>query len=323
LANLYKGQNDLTRWQQTLDEYLQTDSFGLGHTDVEITLARHFMARKEWDKAVPYADSAAESWAARAFICAIECHEGRRDWTAAEALVRQLANRYESAQTDWFFWCVRTGRGSPVEAWKLAAKRIELLLGTSNSRYHGEAACFYFLSQKSEEAFQILQQWMLRYPGHPYCGLLLAVMNDEEEKAQERDALLQKIAERTKRLAARPATAPKPALSAAQAQALAVQESRDKAFARLAELFAQWLAAPAPGDAERKQLAQAVQDVPAAYRVLAQYLVGRFLELHGDVEGGHRYLRTAARANYNATHLPGSALASFRLRAQGIDPWNE
>ena len=69
LAANYKAQGDLTRWQETLDSFLKTAVTGLDHARVRVEIARHFMSRGEWQKAKPYADAAAESWAAFAMEC--------------------------------------------------------------------------------------------------------------------------------------------------------------------------------------------------------------------------------------------------------------
>src|SRR5205823_942798 len=61
LANNYKAQGDLDRWQQTLDTFLKTEDIGLTHAQVRVEIARHFMKAKQFDKAKPYADLAAET----------------------------------------------------------------------------------------------------------------------------------------------------------------------------------------------------------------------------------------------------------------------
>src|SRR5207249_6035632 len=63
LAALYKARGDLDRWQETLEEFLRHEDPGLAYAQVRVKLAEHFMSRKEWKKAEPYAAAAAESWA--------------------------------------------------------------------------------------------------------------------------------------------------------------------------------------------------------------------------------------------------------------------
>ena len=74
LAENYKARNDLKRWQEILDEFLANgEDLGLDHAKVGVELAEHFMRQKLWDKAWPYAESAAESWAQWAMDCARRC----------------------------------------------------------------------------------------------------------------------------------------------------------------------------------------------------------------------------------------------------------
>lgn len=60
---------------------------------MRVDIARHFMGRKEWDKARPYADAAAQTYAGWAMLCAAECYEGLEDWDKAEhgALILAIA----------------------------------------------------------------------------------------------------------------------------------------------------------------------------------------------------------------------------------------
>ena len=52
------------------------------------------MSRKEWDKAMVYAEDAAESWANWAMVCAARCAEGAERWEQAETWYQRNAERY-------------------------------------------------------------------------------------------------------------------------------------------------------------------------------------------------------------------------------------
>ena len=55
IAKNYKAAGDLTRWESTLEDYLiKAEEHGLTHAQVRVELARHFMEKKQWDKAWPY-----------------------------------------------------------------------------------------------------------------------------------------------------------------------------------------------------------------------------------------------------------------------------
>src|SRR5205085_80415 len=63
LADSYKAAGDLDKWKATLDAFLEQPDHGLEHAKVRVEIAEHFMARRDWKKALPYADAAAQTWA--------------------------------------------------------------------------------------------------------------------------------------------------------------------------------------------------------------------------------------------------------------------
>src|SRR5262249_43557228 len=143
LAGVYKDQGNTDKWKETLDDYLKTEDSGLAHAQVRVELARHFMARKEFDKARPYADAAALTAAGWAMMCAAEVYEGLKDWETAEKWVRETAEHYETSRQSWLYWCVRTGKGDLAAARKLALERVELLRGTRDrNQLILSATCF-------------------------------------------------------------------------------------------------------------------------------------------------------------------------------------
>jgi hypothetical protein len=111
LAGYYKVQDRLDLWEETLEEALKVEAFGLEHARVKQMLARHYMDRKEWKKALPHAEAAAGSGASWAMNVLGRCYEGLGEWEKAEALARGITARYPNECLTWFFWCARTGRG--------------------------------------------------------------------------------------------------------------------------------------------------------------------------------------------------------------------
>ena len=79
------------------------------------------MKKNEFEKAEPFAEAAADSWAAWAMEAAIECEEGLGHWEQAEGWVKREQQRYGPA-TRWLRWCERTGHGD-LEAARSAAGR--------------------------------------------------------------------------------------------------------------------------------------------------------------------------------------------------------
>ena len=125
LANMCTSRKDADGWLAALEEYLKTEDTGLGHAQVRMQIAQHFMKKKEWERAKPYADAAAASGAAWALRCAADCYEGLKDWETPERLMRSRSDRYDTCRADWFLWCVRTGHGDRQAAERLAADWIE------------------------------------------------------------------------------------------------------------------------------------------------------------------------------------------------------
>src|SRR5262249_53433951 len=72
----------------------------------------------QWAKAQPYAEAAAQTWAAWAIECAMRCYEGMEDWPRAELWIRRLSERYPGRSLRaWLEFCKRTGHGD-IEAAK-------------------------------------------------------------------------------------------------------------------------------------------------------------------------------------------------------------
>ena len=71
------------------------------------------MGLKQWDKARPYAEAAAATWARWAMSCAARCAEGEQDWERAEAWYSRETERYpDDSWAVWYFFCKRTGHGN-------------------------------------------------------------------------------------------------------------------------------------------------------------------------------------------------------------------
>jgi tetratricopeptide (TPR) repeat protein len=111
LADAYKKMGDTDKWLATLERVLKVPDAGLEHARVRVDIANHFMAKKDFTKAKPYADAAAETYAAWAMVCAGTCAEGLKEWGEAEKWMQRVTERYDDHPQVWFFWCARTRRG--------------------------------------------------------------------------------------------------------------------------------------------------------------------------------------------------------------------
>ena len=103
LAANFKAQGKIDRWQETLEEFLnKVDDLGLDHAKVRVEIADHYMGLKQWDKAKPYAEAAAQTWAGWAMDCAARCAEGEKDWERAESWY----SRHHRALSRQFLGCL-------------------------------------------------------------------------------------------------------------------------------------------------------------------------------------------------------------------------
>ena len=119
LAQIYLDRGDEDKWLEMMEQVLQTPDYALQHTRVEVDIAEHLMADGRFERALPYAESAANSWAAWAMLCAATCNEAVGNWDRAELWVRRTSERYESSRQAWYFWCLRTGYGDRKAAEQL------------------------------------------------------------------------------------------------------------------------------------------------------------------------------------------------------------
>ena len=107
LAEIYAQEHNSSRWLEVLERYLEEGSgTAFEQAQVRVVLATYYMRQKQWEKARPYADSAAATGAGWAMICAQNCAEGRKDWKEAEKWARELSERYRSEAWDRWYHAV-------------------------------------------------------------------------------------------------------------------------------------------------------------------------------------------------------------------------
>jgi tetratricopeptide (TPR) repeat protein len=296
LADSYLQQGNLQGWQATLDEYLQQpDEGGLSHAQVRVTIARHFMTRREYDKALPYADAAAETWAGWAMMCASECHELLGQWDQAELWVRRTAERYDDSRLSWYLWCKRTGRGDVQAAQRLAAEYVRPLEQQTNPDALELGGIFHILSGKPAKAIQYFQK-AFSLTNNPYSGLQIAILADQLGDSETRDATLQTIAEK--------------------GHEYLYQGQPLKEHLALAKLFQQCLAKGPRAWLDLKAADDLVNQAQGADKTNLCYFIGRFLELHGHADWAEKYLQRAAVSSH--TFKWNHTLARDLLRSRGV-----
>src|SRR5690606_14193752 len=113
LAQSYKDDGDPVKWKELLDEYLESTEPTLEHARVRVDIAQDFMSRQQWHRAEPYAAEAAESYAAWAMHCAVQCYEGMGDLKRAQLWFGRLAERYPNHAQQYAAWCQKHGLPVP------------------------------------------------------------------------------------------------------------------------------------------------------------------------------------------------------------------
>lgn len=189
MAALFKKQGNTEQWLKTLEESLGLPSPGLQPYRVREMLARHYMALKDFDKALPYAETAAECYSQWGLLVAADCHEAMQHWDEAAELHAACAERYPNSRPLWFWFCARTGHAD-FEAARTAMR--EFVLGKLADKVSDDEAnriaFFAMVAADRQEAFRWLRSLSdkLRLRSLELYAALLA---DELHLDQERDQL--------------------------------------------------------------------------------------------------------------------------------------
>ena len=194
LASSYRAQGRVDEWVKAAEAMMQQPDQALDHATAANDLAQYLMKRGEVDRAWPWAERAAQSWAAWAMLTASRCAEMRRDWTNAEAWIARTSQRYGGNWLDWAAWCARTGHGNP----KIAAAMLWRAwdAGTRPSSadqgfFLGNLALFF---DRADVAREIAEGQLAADPRSTIATLLLAQAHDRLGNAKDRDAAFDRIA---------------------------------------------------------------------------------------------------------------------------------
>lgn len=119
LAKVHRDAGREDEYIAAMEKAFRYPSYSLGEAKDRVELAKLYMARRDFKKAEPHAAAAAESFAAWAIPCAIDCYTALGEWEKAEAWAKGLSERYSSSAATWYLWCRRTGRGDVASAKRL------------------------------------------------------------------------------------------------------------------------------------------------------------------------------------------------------------
>ena len=281
LADVYKKQNKTDKWIATLEKVLQEGDTGLEHASVQVQLANHFMSLKDFKRAQPYADAAAETWAEWAMMCAAECHEGLGEWDKAALWVQRTSERYDDARDKWFYWCKRTGKGDVAAATKMFEAEVAQRGPPKASRDYLNPAMFQQLTDRPKQAGEGYRSYAQLEPKQWWAPMMAAISFDEAGADAECKAMLESVKE------------PSP-------------------FAKLAKTFQLTL-----GKGKNEKLDMRIADadleaLPSSAQAIACYLIGSFTAKHGPKDVAEKYFKRAVALSPN-TESTVHVLASARL----------
>ncbi len=272
LAKNYREQGNTAQWLATLDQYLAAgEDHGLEHAKIRVEVADYYMSKGQWDKAQPYAEAAAETWAGWAMQCAVRCYEGMKDWERAELWARRLSERYpDSSLRAWLNFCKRTGHGDLASAQAL----VEQLGGVvgdvgpaaDQAQPAGPLQAGYasWLQGSTKEAMESMRK-AYETSSPLLSGCALMVLADELGDAAQRDATL--------------------------ADLLAKHRNKAPRMFEVLELFRDAFARGDRALPDPKALDRAVENVLPNARGNTEFYVGWLLRKHGRRQDAEDYLK--------------------------------
>ena len=191
IAETYKSEGKIDRWQETLDDFLnKVEDLGLDHANVRIEVAEYLMDLKQWDKAMPYAEDAAQSWSELSMLCAARCAEGIKDWDRAEAWHRRITERYyEYSWHDWYHFCKRTGHGDLKAARTFVDAVIAMKANRRDPISEEDLGGFYWLDGRTDQAKAVLSR-AYSDRGSFFAACCLAMIADDAKDVGRRDEII-------------------------------------------------------------------------------------------------------------------------------------
>ena len=193
LAKIYKTEENLDAWQETLEQALELPSFGLDDAVIQVEIADALMRKGEWQKAEPFAMSAAGSGSAWGLKTGARCAEGLGKWDQAEELIQAASLRYSEQSADWYFWCIRTGRGNVQAAQKVADSYCSRLAPPLNHDQYRSLAVWNMIRGNLPEARIAFEN--ASNHRDPATAIYAAVIADGLGQTEVRDALLRQFSE--------------------------------------------------------------------------------------------------------------------------------
>ncbi len=293
VAKGFKDAGDLERWQMTLDEFLtRSGDNWRSQNRVRVQIADYYMGLGQWDKAWPYAEGAANSGVQWALLCGSRCAEGRKDWASAERYTRQITvSNPGGGWAAWYLFCKRTGHGDAQAAAALAEAALAKQGPGAAVAAPQSIGYFYWLRGDLKKASASFRKAYDAGPTHMMC-IALMLTADELGDAAARDEWLETFLTR--------------------------HRNQSPNTAKIFEIIRKAGGPEKLGAGDLQAIDQILGKIPAAaYRGNNEFFVGCYLQKHGKVEEGRRYLEKALKTP--EAHRFMRAIAADHLQHMGVD----
>lgn len=297
LADSYRAAGQEELWQPTLERYFEVEDLGLGHAQVHSKIAGDLIKKGKWEEAEPHAVAAAQTWSAWGLDLAAEVEEGLGHWDDSERWVRESATSYPSSSGyEWYFWCLRTGRGNRQAARQVADTYLKSAGLDNRERGQGQMFVACLCEEKLPDALahlKALAELCQRPPNgwidRSYCQIHLAMVAREMGDSDTEQAAL------------------------AELRRLVDEEIQpnNKDFAAVNLAVLDLLDGHVPSEEERAAVDKSLESLDRRWRCDYEYFLGRALDLGGETELADSYLTRAVTRGPYARH--NSTLAGYYL----------
>jgi len=295
LADCYEAKGDHDRWRSTLDEYLtNTKVTGLEHARVRVQIAYSLMAKGEWGEAREYAEDAAETWAAWAMLCAGTVNEHLGDWERAELWFRRTSERYpHDSWSEWYRFCMRTGRGDLADARALAEAVVSAAADRPGVVTPETVGYFRWLNGEPDKAVGPLEAGYRDSPDSLNAAALMLLV-DELGDAKRRGEMLD----------------------------ILINALRDQApkTAALGELFRDSLADGGETPLDLAAVDEILESIPLELRGNTEFIVGKFLLNRGRIDDARPHLQICADSHKSFAWTRAIAATILRGLKQSPSP---
>jgi formylglycine-generating enzyme required for sulfatase activity/tetratricopeptide (TPR) repeat protein len=300
MARVADQRGDDAGWLAALEESLTLPVPGLEHAQTRSRIVRYFMDRNDPQRAEPYAEAGAQTYAAWAMYRAAEVQERLGNWDLANRYRHEISTRYVDQALEWYLWCARTGRGDADTAERVGQQYLASLGAETPQNARLPAVLFEWMRGHTDAALQRMRP-IAAETTDPFELWMAASLGDSSGDATLRDASLQRIIE--------------------------LSHSGDTftlpPAAAIAEHVQSQLAAGGEGRLDVDWLDRQIERLPADAPTNMWFFLGQSLMNHGQEDAGREYLRRAAGAPSVSLWSQWLAAQAFHARREELPPRRE